>query len=135
MARKKKQTVYDLHNQQYWRMHDWARPMSESYPEIASVKIELTFKDPDWHGDPAPRTLNFGPHQKSYFHMQCPYRECVRGGFDFSQGVKEAINNPSNEAIGRVLCDGWQDQERINKHHCMLAVSYRVTVERVPGTV
>ncbi len=135
MPQNKKLSVYELHNQQYWRMQGLARPMTECYPEIASVKIELTFKDPDCYGDPAPKTLTFGPQQNAYFYMQCPYRECVQGGFDFSQGVKEAINKQSNEAIGRILCDGWQDQERINKHRCMLSVSYRVTVERVQRPV
>jgi hypothetical protein len=130
MARKKKQSVYELHNQQYYQQQQWASTLCERYPGVASVKINIELKDPDWHDDPKAKELNFRADQKAFFHMQCPYRECVRGGFDFSEGVKEAINSPGNEAAGRILCNGWQDEERINKHRCMLEASYKVTVER-----
>lgn len=132
MTKKKKQSVYQLDTQQYLREHGWAKPLKERYPQVSSIKIDVHFKDADvWPGDPDPKVLNFAPEQKAFFLMRCPYRECVRGGFDFSSGVQEAINSPSFSSEGRVTCDGWQDEQRINRHRCSLAASYKVSVEHL----
>ena len=132
MVRKKKQSVYQLQTQQRCRERDWARTLKEEHSGVSSIAIDLNFEDIDvWPGNPAPKTLTFKPEQKAHFHMPCPYRECVWGGFNFSEGVREAIKSPSNEATGRVLCQGWQDEERINKHRCLLVANYKVTVQRL----
>jgi hypothetical protein len=130
MTKRKKQSIYELQDKQYWQTYEWARLLSEQYPHVAAVKIDITFKDLDWATNPAPRSLVYRPQQKAHFRMKCPYRECVWGGFDFSSYVEEAIRSSSNEAAGQILCNGWQDQERINKHQCMLESAFTVTIER-----
>jgi hypothetical protein len=129
--RKKKPTVYQQHALFYWQQQQWTAPMSESYPDVASITIDVKLTDPDgWAGNPAPTQLTFTPDQKAFFQMQCPYRECVRGGFDFSKGVSQAVADPAGRSAGYELCNGWQDEERIGKHSCMLRADYNITVQR-----
>jgi hypothetical protein len=130
MVRKKKQSAEELHNQQFGQQHQWASSLHELYPGVSAVTINIEFRrDEPLPGTPEPKMMRFTSEQKAFFRMACPSEECVRGGFDFSKGVEHAIHNPGHASTGRVICDGWQDEEQINKHRCMLAASYKVSVE------
>lgn len=131
-SKKKKQNVYERATHFYWQQHQDSPLMKERHPNVRVIEISVDYKDPDgWAGDPKSEVHTFGPEQKAFFQTRCPYRECVNGGFNYAEGVRLALESPSNEASGRVSCDGWQDQERINRHRCMLGASFKVSVRRV----
>jgi len=128
---KKKKSVYEQGNQRFWQDRQWSSTLAERYPAVASIRINVQFStDSLIHGTPQPKELNFRPDEKAYFHLQCPWKnQCVHGGFDFSEGVQQALKSSTNAAEGRLLCEGWEDQERIGRHRCMLEALYRVTVQ------
>jgi len=68
------------------------------------------------------------PTDKFYFFMECNYRECVEGGFNLTDIVRDTIRRKEPQA-GTMPCRGWGDEERYNKFSCDSTLSYVVTVE------
>ena len=99
----------------------------ELYPGIESIRMHLEFSDMDMQGNPEPADFTYEPNSKAHFERPCPYRECINGGFDLSQGISHAVRS-NQEITGELTCQGWQDSERINKHRCLLKCEYRISV-------
>jgi len=101
----------------------------DAFPGVETVRISLTFEDPDKRGDPQAKQLKFGPGQKAFFHIPCPFRECVRGGFDLDAAVRDTVRAQATSARGEQDCQGWQDPERIGKRRCWLKARYEIQIE------
>src|SRR5262249_24104390 len=86
-GRRKAENLYDDWNQQ--RHSHWQKSpaIRDAFPGVEAVRINLTFDDPEKVGNPQPKQLKFGPEQRALFHIACPFRECVRGGFDLGPVV------------------------------------------------
>jgi len=127
--RSKRQKLYDDWNDR----HHWQRQNSPAirdvFPGVEAVRINLTFKAPEGLGDPQPKRLRFGPEQKAFFHIPCPFRECVTGGFNLDAAVRDAVRAPTASVRGEQDCQGWQDPERIGKNRCRLKARYDIEVE------
>jgi len=125
----KRQRLYEDWNDR----HAWQRQSSPAirdvFPGVEAVRINLTFKDPDGLADPKPMRLKFGPEQKAFFHLDCLFWECVRGGFDLGPAVRDAVRAQARSARGEQDCQGWQDPERIGKHRCWLKARYEIQIE------
>lgn len=130
----KKQDIYDLQKQRRWEARDRASSIREAFPKLNSLTISMTFKNPDWGGDPAPQEHNFSQESKASFDFECPHLECVSGGFNISGAVLELVNNNGKETSGETTCQGWQDKERINKHRCMVKMQFKIIASYKNGT-
>lgn len=106
-----------------------ARRPSETFPGVKSAKIRITFEDPDDRSTLGPSILDFSPFNRAYFEIDCPYRECVMGGFDLSPAVNQLIAMRQVHGKGQSTCQGWQDTERIHRHRCLLKADYEIQIE------
>jgi hypothetical protein len=129
--RKKKLDIYEQQKQRYWEAYDRARFIKDKFPMLASLSIDMAFEEPDWGGNPSPRQESFGPESKAFFEVECPYIECISGGFNLSNAVSKLVNNRLNETSGTIICQGWQDQERVGQHRCLLKMKYKITATYV----
>lgn len=129
MARKSKRPdAVDMYNRERAMRRSQVSSVGLTFSGVASIKIQLSFEDPDGREGPESRELNYSPDSTAFFELDCPYHECIMGGFDFSAPVREAVRQ--RETVeGELSCPGWQDRERINKHGCYLKARYRVLVE------
>lgn len=124
---RKKPDIYDLQKQRHWEGRDRSSTIQEKFPTlINSLTISMTFKNPDWGGDPSPQEHNYRQESEAFFDFGCPHVECVSGGFNISSAVSELVDKNGKETSGEITCQGWQDKERINKHRCMLKMQYRI---------
>ncbi len=123
---RRKPDIYErqkqIRNQEYWQSH----PLREKYPEVTGLVIKMSFKDYDERSNPKPRQVEFSQESKAFFKIDCPYRECVSGGFDFSSAIDELVTSHLDKLDGTITCQGWQDKERIGKHRCFLELSYTI---------
>jgi len=125
---KRKPDPYELQRQRRADCYRTSAPIAERFPSVQSLMITATFKEPDWGQDPPPRVLDYNDGSKAHFEIECPHRECLDGGFDLSSLVNDMIQKHQSKAVGKVVCQGWQDRERMNKHRCFSELSYSIEV-------
>ena len=103
--------------------------ISQEFPNLKSISIKITFTDPD-DGRTSMKTITYQPGSKAYFQYDCPYRECVNGGYDLKNAIERAIRSTDGQAQERLICNGWQDAERVGKNRCLLEALVEVKVDR-----
>lgn len=107
----------------------FAGKIKDSYPEVKELIFEFYFEDPDKLAKPSNKKFNREKEGSALFEFDCPYWECVGGGFDLSQPISNMIKYKNNECNGQIFCQGWQDRERINKYHCLCQLTYKITAK------
>lgn len=65
---------------------------------------------------------------KSVFRFSCPNSECVRGDFDLSEELAEAIAARRSTVAGEKSCPGWLSKTRIDSVHCRTILRYKLTL-------
>ncbi len=103
--------------------------IKEYYPKIKAIEFEMNYVDPDSLTAPSYKKHTLDPDKKAYFHFNCPYRECVDGGHDLSSIVQRMYDECIREESGELVCRGWQDETRINKHRCLCELNYKVIID------
>lgn len=124
---KKKYDIYEQQKQRYWLAYTQAPLIKDRFPKIVSISIDMTFQEPDWGENPNPTKQTYGPDSKAFFNIECPHYECVSGGFDLTVAVSKLMESGATESSGTIICQGWQDRERINKHRCLLKMGFKIT--------
>lgn len=122
----KKPDIYDFQKRLRRDAYDRASSIRERFPTLISLVISMTFKNCDCGSVPTPQEHKFSQESKAFFDFECPYIECVSGGFNISEAVSDLVDNNGNEASGEITCQGWQDKERIHKHRCLLRMQYKI---------
>lgn len=101
----------------------------DHFPNAKTLLFNLTFVDPDHQVSPIHKNLSYGPQQPAFFEFDCPYWECVDGGFNLKDVVHSMFRDKKAESCGELRCMGWQDRERVGRHRCLCTLKYRVTME------
>ena len=127
-TRKRPDTIA-MHEQNRLTREHPSRALKDEFPEVAYIRITLTFEDFDDQNHPGPKELSYGPANRAFFELKCPCYECVLGGFNFAAPVSEAIRNRLTLVKGTEKCPGWQDRERLHKYGCYLKAHYEIHVE------
>jgi hypothetical protein len=79
--------------------------MSLCFPEVASIVISMEYKQKGIR-QPLPRTVNFYPGSYAFFRVDCLSKECVEGGFDFTNIMNKMVRNHSMTSHGEINCEG-----------------------------
>ncbi|MFH1063380.1 MAG: hypothetical protein V1747_10945 [Candidatus Omnitrophota bacterium] len=108
-------------------LYSSAPSISVAYPNTKSIEISIQFTDPD-DKNQFTKNMTYKPDSKAYFQYDCPYRECINGGYDFKNLIEKAIQAPDRQAQEELACQGWQDRERINTHRCLLEALVTVKI-------
>jgi hypothetical protein len=99
--------------------------VSESYPNISGMVIQMTYYQRPVDTVLMLRTVNVFPHSYAYFHMQCMVKGCSEGGFDLTRAVKSMIRGKKKKASGKIACHG--QGEKLPKDHASIA--YKISIK------
>lgn len=65
---------------------------------------------------------------KSILRFDCPNSECVRGDFDLSKELTEAVAARRTRVTGETPCPGWLSKTTIDTVHCRHILHYQLSL-------
>ncbi len=130
---RRKPDIYEQQRQRYWERWHRSPLLKEKYPKVTSISVEMSFKDSDGKCDFESKKEIYSQESKAFFKIECPYRECVSGGFNFSFDIDKLVTSHLDKLDGTITCQGWQDKERIGKHRCFLELNYTISAKYKNG--
>jgi len=80
--------------------------ISEHFPRVSSIVINLTNSNGKINPITVLRTLNFWPNSYAYFKIECLSYGCLDGGFDLNQVITMMIRSQKDSEEGELICDG-----------------------------
>jgi hypothetical protein len=128
MGRKRKS---DPKKSRKWDRYYDQPVISEKYPNVKSLTIKMTYYDDSGNRQVGETQTWNVPLTTAIatFYEDCPMWECVDGGFDLTPSVDSLIRKGESHAHGKLICQGWQDEERVGHFHCLTEMHYEVLVE------
>ena len=100
--------------------------LSVQYPRLKSLTVMLEYHDAVSHKKRSQLTYMVNlSHAKSVFRFKCPNRECMRGDFELTEGVAEAVTKRRTSASGEMPCKG----RTINRVRCPNILHYKLKLE------
>lgn len=103
--------------------------IKDRYPFVKTIQLCLEFHDSESGREESKETRNLLPEHSALFELPCGYWECVQGGFDLGAPIDTMLTKRQPSISGELVCQGWQDRERIEKHRCLRKLIYRVNAE------
>jgi hypothetical protein len=97
--------------------------MSELFPEVKSIVINMQYTQKGLR-DSLPRTVNFYPGSYAFFRVDCLNKECVEGGFDFTNIFRKMIRDHAKASTGEISCKGGEGASHSS-------ISYEVAIQYV----
>lgn len=118
-----------LNRQHQYMMRDVARMISERYPDIDHVDVEVFL---DFQTAVCPTTLevhkfSMNPDHKIHLYYDCPNRDCTGSGFDLTSALEDCLRN-KREVTGALRCNGKEDAKYAHASgcSCMTTCRYRM---------
>ncbi len=105
-----------------------AKTVKEIFSDITKINVNIEFVDYDDSSKTFKKEQSWGANSKAIFEVACPYRECVDGGYDLQSVISCLYESGESECKGELVCQGWQDQERIGKNRCFLTAKYTLII-------
>ncbi|MBI5187535.1 MAG: hypothetical protein HZA07_00455 [Nitrospirae bacterium] len=97
--------------------------ISEHFPEVSSIVINMKNYQKGINPIPIIRAFNFWPTSYAYFNIECLSRDCVDGGFDLDQVITTMIRCHKELGEGELVCDG----NNLSSDHS--SIHYKVTIQ------
>ena len=104
----------------------FCKTIKEGYSGVSKIKLFFRYHDNDNMVKDSDKEIVIIPESTAFFKFDCPYRECIDGGFDLTIEVTDMLKSHKNIISGQKICNGWQDKERINIHHCLCKLTYKI---------
>ena len=103
--------------------------LAERFPDLRSLSMTLAYFSPGGAAkfNEIKCTFNLG-FAKSLFRFDCPNHECIRGNFDLSAELAEAIAGRRRTLSGETRCQGWRSKTTIDQVHCGHVLRYKLTL-------
>jgi len=104
--------------------------LSEKFRELKSLTVELTYFSSEGVTRNSQIKYTVNPnHAKSVFRFDCLNDECIRGDFDLSEALAQAIATRQTTVSGEMCCQGWLSKATIDQIHCHNILRYKLTLE------
>lgn len=121
---------YNSQNRLYqYRMLDVAKTISERYPDIDHVDVEvcLEFKTAVCPTTPREHKFTMEPNHKIHLYYDCPNRDCTGSGFDLTTVLEDCLRS-KKEVTGTIRCNGKEDAKYAHASgcSCMTTCTYRM---------
>jgi len=103
--------------------------ISEKFRKLKKLTVDLQYYDDGGTSKSGHMKYSVNlDHAKSVFRFSCPNNECVRGDFDLSEQLAEAIGKRRTSAIGELSCQGWRSKTTIHSVHCRNVLHYALSL-------
>jgi hypothetical protein len=101
--------------------------LAEKFRELKSLTAELAYFRADGVTKNGEIKCIFNPDTtKSVIRFECSNRECIRGDFDLSEAVAQAVAKRRTTATGEMCCQGWLNKATIGEVHCHYILRYKL---------
>jgi len=103
--------------------------LAEQFPDLKSMTVDLGYFDSKGIGRSSQikYTVNL-EHAKSIFRIGCQNPECVRGGFELSEVLAEAVASKETSVSNELCCQGWRSRTTIDSVACGKILRYKLTL-------
>lgn len=104
-------------------------PLAEKYPRLKSLTVDLGYYGEEGIAcsSQIKYTVNLD-HAKSIFRVGCHNQECVRGDFDLSDVIANAVQGKETSVAGELCCQGWRNRAGIDTIPCHNLLRYKLTL-------
>ena len=104
--------------------------LASRFAQLKSLTVDLAYYDPSGvnKGSEVKYQVNLDG-AKSVFRFNCPNNECVRGDFDLSRELADAIATRRTAVSGEKTCEGWRSKTTIETVHCHQVLRYKFTLK------
>jgi hypothetical protein len=104
--------------------------LAEKFRELKSLTVEFAHFSPEGVTQNRQIKYTVNPeHAKSVFRLDCINAECIRGDFDLSDALAQAIATRQATVTGEISCQGWLSKTTIDEIHCHQILRYKFTLE------
>jgi len=103
--------------------------LSEKFRDLKSLTVEFGYFSPE--GATRNRQIKYTvnpEHAKSVFRLDCHNSECVRGDYDLSEALAQAVAARKATVTGEMCCQGWLNKATIDQIHCHNILRYKLSL-------
>ena len=103
--------------------------LSDKFPQLKSLTVDLTYFNCEGatKSSEIKYTVNIN-NARSVFRFDCPNNECVRGDFDLSAELADAVVAHRTSVTGEKGCPGWLSKTTIGTVRCHQILRYKLTL-------
>jgi len=104
-------------------------PLTETFPELKSLTVNLAYYNSDGvtKSSQIKYVVNLD-NAKSVFCFNCLNKECIRGDFDLSADLTNAVAARQTTLTGERLCHGWLSKNTIGTVRCGHILRYKFSL-------
>jgi hypothetical protein len=129
MARQKFTPRADYRQQESQRAKE-SVSLAEKFRELKSLTVEFAHFSPEGVTQNRQIKYTVNPeHAKSVFRLDCINEECIRGDFDLSEALAQAVATRQTTVGGEMCCQGWLSKTTIDEIHCRHILRYKFSLE------
>ena len=99
--------------------------LAAKFRKLKSLIVSLGYSDSK--GGPSESCLKYVvnlANAKSVFRFRCPNEECIRGDFDLTKKLADAVAKRRTIVTGELTCQGWKSKAVIDTIHCHNILRY-----------
>jgi hypothetical protein len=103
--------------------------LQSRFPKLKTLRVNLEFfpSDGNIRSSQIKYVVNL-THAKSVFRFDCLNKECIRGDFDLTEVLAEAVAGRETSAEGEIRCHGWRNKESIKSTYCRNILRYKLSL-------
>jgi hypothetical protein len=103
--------------------------LAEKFRELKSLTVELAYFSPQGVSRNSQIKYTVNPsHAKSVFRFDCLNDECIRGDFDLSEALSEAVAARRATVTGEMCCQGWLSKNTLDQTRCGEILRYKLSL-------
>jgi hypothetical protein len=110
--------------------------LADKFQQLKSLTANLDYCSPN--DGFASRHLKYVvnlDNAKSVFRFSCPNDECIRGDFDLTKELVNAVAKRRTTITGEMFCRGWRSKDTIGTDHCANSLRYKLRLVYSLGRV
>jgi hypothetical protein len=117
-----------LARKEQWRQdRAAARTMRQAFPELAQMRVDLTFVEAVPRV-PAAQSHVMHPPARAFFQFPCPYASC-EGRFDLTSAANLIFSSAATRKTGSLECSGLRPKGAALKQPCGVQARYTIVAE------
>ena len=120
---------FEYREQESQRVKD-SPTLSDKFPNLKSLALELGYYNSQ--GISKNSQIKFTPNlqnAKSVLRVDCPNNGCIRGDFDLTEELVNAVTQHRVAVTGEMCCQGWQSKTTIDTVPCHNILRYTLNLE------
>ncbi len=93
--------------------------LADKFPQLKSLTVDLGYYDAE--GVTRNSQIKYVPNldrAKSVFRIDCPNNGCIRGDFDLTEPLAQAVAKHQTTVTAQMTCQGWQSKTTIDTVPC-----------------